>query len=183
MISIKRITKFFLVPTIVGVFITLAGCSSPVSKEAVVVHSILGGVQHNKTVSITTQGGSETGAMDVPNISDVDLADAIKESIIENKIFTKVIQNGESDYQLNVSIINMSKPMFGASFTVQIEAAWSLIDLKTDKVVMRELITSSHTANFTDAFAGVTRFRLAVEGAVKENIGLGLLNVSQLKLD
>ncbi len=181
--NFKRITKLFLVSAIAGVYIVLAGCSSPISKEAVIVHSILIDQQHNKTVSITTQGGSETGAMDVPNISNPDLADAIKESIIENKIFTKVIQNGESDYQLNVNIVNMSKPMFGASFTVQMETAWSLVDLKNNKVVMRESIKSAHTTAWNEAFAGATRFRLAVEGAIKKSIGLGLLKVSQLKLD
>ncbi len=77
----------------------------------------------------------------------------------------------------------MSKPMFGASFTVNMEAAWSLSEQKTKKVVMRDSIKSSNTATMGQAFVGVTRLRLAVEGAVRKNIRLGLMGVSKLKLD
>jgi hypothetical protein len=43
-------------------------------------------------------------------------------------------------------------------------------------------IKSSHTATMGQAFAGVTRLRLAVEGAARENIQLGLMAISRLQL-
>jgi len=63
------------------------------------------------------------------------------------------------------------------------EAAWSLSEQKTKKVVMRDSIESSHTATMGQAFVGVTRLRLAVEGAVRENIRQGLMGISRLQLD
>lgn len=179
----NRNKAFVLIALVVSIVMALSGCASPVSKDAVVAHSIPITKQHQKSVSIKTQGGSETGAMDSSNISNSDLAKAIEESIVENGLFTQVIHGADSDYLLNVTIVNMSKPMFGASFTVSMEAAWSLSEQKTKKVVMRDSIKSSHTATMGQAFVGVTRLRLAVEGAVRENIRLGLTGVSKLQLD
>ena len=48
---------------------------------------------------------------------------------------------------------------------------------------MRESIKSSHTATMGDAFIGVTRLRLAVEGAVRENIRQGILEISKLNIE
>ena len=179
----KRFIKLLTISTAIFIFSNISGCSSPVSKEAIVVSQIAVSKHHDKTVSISTQGGSETTAMDSTNISDEELSAAITESITRNKLFQKVIQNGHSDYKLNVSIINISKPVFGLTFTVQMEAAWSLIDLNDNSVVMRETINSSHTTSFSEAFAAVTRLKMAVEGAVKENIRLALTKISQLELN
>lgn len=171
------------IAALIAVVALLSGCASPASKEAVVAHGISIDKRYQETVSIVTNGGNETGALDTPNISNEDLAAAIEESIAENKLFTQVIHGGESDYLLSVTIVNMSKPMFGASFTVRMEAAWSLAEQKTKKVVMRESISSSYTATMGQALVAVTRLRLAVEGAVRENIKTGLVKISQLQLD
>lgn len=174
-------------PVFLALLVTAAavvsGCSSPAQKEAVVTHGLSISQQHQKTVSIRTQGGSETGAMDLPSISDGDLAAAIEESIIENRLFTRVIHGNDSDYLLSVAIVNMSRPVFGASFTVTMEAAWSLSEQGTNKVVMRDSIESHYTATMGQALIGATRLRLAVEGAVRENIKTGLINISKLQLD
>lgn len=178
----KTFIKLLTISTALFIFSNISGCSSPVSKEAIVVSQIAVSKHHDKSVSVVTQGGNETTAMDSTNISDEELAAAITESITRNKLFQKVIQGGQSDYRLNVSIINMSKPVFGLTFTVQMEAAWSLVNVKDNSVVMRETINSTHTTSFSEAFAAVTRLKLAVEGAVKENIRLGLTKISQLDL-
>ncbi len=174
---------FVFTAVLVGAVAMLSGCASPASKEAVVVHDIQIVNHHQKTVSIMTQGGGETGSVDVPNISNPDLAAAIEESIVESGLFTQVIHGNDSDYLLSVTIISMTKPMFGFSFTVRMEAAWSLVNKETKEAVMREAVTSSYTATAGQAFAGVTRLRLAVEGAVRENIKSGLMKISQLQLD
>ena len=62
------------------------------------------------------------------------------------------------------------------------EAAWSLINNANKDVVMRESIKSSHTATMGDTLLGAKRFRLAMEGAVRENINLGLTAISRLQL-
>ena len=72
--------------------------------------------------------------------------------------------------------------MFGLSFKIDMEMAWSLVNTKTGEAVMRESILSSHTATVGDAFAAVTRIRIAIEEAAEENIRLGLQKISTLPL-
>jgi hypothetical protein len=132
---------------------------------------------------VRTQERSETGAMDSFNIGNRDSSKAIEESIIKDGLFKQVIHDNGSDYVLNVTIVNFSKPAFGASFTVSMDAAWSLSDPITKKVVMRESIKSQHTATMGESFVGATRLRLAVEGAAYENTRQGLMAISKLQLE
>lgn len=161
----------------------LTGCASPATKEAMTVSTISVAKNHNHTVSVIAQGGKQTGAADLPSIANRDFKAAITKSILENGLFTAVMTGSSADYQLSVTIVNMSTPGFGASMTASMEGAWSLQNLATKEVVMRRSFDSTYTAGAFDAFAGVTRSRFAVEGAARENIKLGLVAISELELD
>jgi hypothetical protein len=78
-------------------------------------------------------------------------------------------------------MFSMEQPSFGLSFTVKLEAGWSL-KRADGSVVWQESIKSEHTSTPGDAFAAVERLRLATEGAAKENIAQGLSKISALKL-
>lgn len=160
----------------------IAGCASPAAREAMVVKTVGDGSRSSGTVSVTTQGGQDTGAMDSSNISDEDFAKAIEESIVGSGLFADVVHGKAANYRLTVSIIELTKPMFGASFTVTMEAAWVLIKADSGEALLKKSVRSSYTATMGAAFAGVTRLRLAVEGAAKENIRLGLQEIASLKL-
>lgn len=167
----NRIEPLIIILLLVSAIGWLSGCASPAATKAMVPNSISDIRGHQCTVSIRTQGGSETGAIDTPNISNEDLAKAIEESIIKSGLFTQVVQTENSDYTLNVSIIYFSKPLFG---TVNMETGWSLVDNVNKGIVMRESIKSS--------FSG-SNLRLSVEGAARENIRLGLIAISKLQLN
>ena len=177
-----RIAPLVLLIILVSAIGWLSGCASPAATKAMVPSSIPAVQAYPYTVSVRTQGGSETGAIDTPNISNDDFAKAIEESIIKSGLFTQAVQAKDSDYMINVSIVYISKPLFGASFTVNMETGWSLVNTVGKDSVMRESIKSSSTATTGDAFSGVTRLRLAVEGAARENIRLGLIAISKLQL-
>jgi hypothetical protein len=110
------------------------------------------GKQFPYSVRVQTSGGADTGAVD------------------------------GSDYELNVRVISLSKPLFGGTLTVEFEAAWSLTKVEGRSVVMRKSVKSSGTVTMGEAFAFVTRARLAVETAARENISLGLKTISGLDL-
>jgi hypothetical protein len=69
------------------------------------------------------------------------------------------------------------------NFTVALEAGWSLVRTSDSKVVLRQVIKSSHTATMGDSFAGVKRLQLAVEGAARANIEQGLAAIAALDLE
>jgi hypothetical protein len=166
-----------------AVFTWLAGCASPASRDALVVDDVSLGAKHPYSVSVSTSGGGETSAMDYTNISNEDLAAAIEESITTSGLFSSVIKGDGADYKLRVSLVSMSKPMFGFSFKIDMEMAWSLVNERTGEAVMRESIKSTHTATAGEAFAAVTRIRLAVEGAAQNNIRQGLQKIAALQLE
>lgn len=176
----NNLTALPLIAALIGISSVLTGCA-PASPDAMAIKGVPNLQHFQKTVSVQTQGGGE--ADDPVNIPNADFARAIQTSIIDNGVFTKVLPVGSSDYLLSVSIVNMSKPLFGASFTIDLEAAWSLTNASTKTVVMRESIKSTYTATMSQAFVGATRYRLAVEGAAQENIRLGLIAISKLKLE
>ena len=62
------------------------------------------------------------------------------------------------------------------------EMAWSLTKAADRSVVMRKSVKSSASKTMGDAFAFVTRLRLAVEAATRDNISQGVKAIAELKL-
>jgi hypothetical protein len=160
----------------------LAGCAAPAHKENMTATPAIAVKKLPYSVAVDTKGGAETGAMDSSNVSNADLKAAIESSIAKSSLFKSVVQGKNGDYELTVTVTQLSKPMFGGAFTVSMETGWSLIKTSDKSVVLRKAIRSSHTAEFSDSLVGVTRLRLAVEGAVRNNISQGMQEISQLPI-
>jgi hypothetical protein len=157
----------------------VAGCATASKPEAMVPTAAVAGIQHAKTTSVVVAGGSETSALGKSQISNDAFRQAIVQSIEKNKTFSSVVKGTTGDYQLAVTVVNMDQPSFGFSFTVKMEAAWSL--KKADgTVVMQEVIKSEGTAGATEAFAGTERLRLANEYAARNNIAAALDKIGKL---
>jgi hypothetical protein len=166
-----------------AVALLLGGCGTPAGKQAMSPPDVnTGGKQHAATVKVTTSGGTETGALDSSNIGNTDLRSAIEASITRSKLFKEVVQMGGGDYELTVTVIQLSKPLFGATFTVDVEVGWSLVRASDKRALWRQVIKTSGTATMSDAFVGAERLRLAVEAAARANIQQGLGAVAGLSL-
>src|SRR5213076_1263693 len=132
------------------------------------------------SVSVQTRGGTETSAMTGANVSNEELKVAVESSIVASKLFKSVVQDRNGDYELTIIITQLTKPVFGASFTVEMEAGWALTKVSDKTVVLRKVIKSAHTATLDDAIVGATRMRLAIEGAARKNIAQGLQAIAEL---
>jgi hypothetical protein len=180
--TIHTLTRLLGAIGIAAAVAGLAGCASPAQQQNMAAESIATTKKLPYTVSVETRGGSETGAMDSSNVSNADLKAAIEASIAKSSLFKQVLQGRNGDYELNVTVTQMNKPSFGADFTVTLETGWSLVKASDKSVVMRKAVKSQHTATMSDAFVGMTRLRLAVEGAVRKNIAEGLQSIAALPL-
>jgi hypothetical protein len=168
---------------LVALAVALSGCATPADKSAMTVSApAAAGKQHPFSVSVATSGGSDTGALESSNIGNADLKAAIEASIKETRLFKEVVQGKDGQYELSVTVIQLSKPSFGFSFTVELEAGWTLVRASDKQIVLRKAIKSTGTAGMGEAFAGVVRLRLAVESAAKANIAQGLAAIGELKL-
>jgi hypothetical protein len=161
----------------------LAGCATPAHKENMSAAPSTVVRKLPYSVAVETKGGSETGVMDSSNVSNADLKVALENSITKSSLFKSVLQgrNG-ADYELTVTVSQLKKPMFGGAFTVTLETGWSLVKVSDKSIALRKAVTTSHTAELSDSLIGVTRLRLALEGAVRNNIAEGLKAISELPI-
>lgn len=164
------------------IVIVLGACSSPANREAMRPTDMAINKHFPYALHVKTGGGAETGAMDSSNIADADLKAAIEDAVTQSKLFKSVVQGSDGDYELSVSVTSLNKPVFGGTFTVDMETAWSLVKLSDKKVVMQRSVKASGTATMGDAFAAVTRLRLAVEAAARNSISEGLQAIAGLNL-
>lgn len=168
--------------TIAAIALFLGGCASPADRVAMTPQSLTISKHHPYSLRVQTSGGAETGAMDSSNVADADLKAAIEAAVLQSKLFKTIVQGSNGDYELSVRLTSLSKPLFGGTFTVEMETAWSLTKSSDRSVALRKSVRSSGTATMGDAFAAVTRLRMAVEAATRNNIEQGLMAVADLNL-
>ncbi|HEV2443950.1 MAG TPA: hypothetical protein VGT07_15615 [Steroidobacteraceae bacterium] len=158
-----------------------AGCataSNPddmVSTPATVVH------RNTDSVSVAVTGGKETNPMWTSQISNDAYAKALSDSIQKSGLFGSVTDGG-ANFKLNAFLGKVDQPLFGFAMTVKMEVTYTLIDTRSGKTVWQKDIASQYTAHPSDAFAGVTRLRLANEGAARANIQQAIAEMSTLSL-
>ena len=73
--------------------------------------------------------------------------------------------------------------LFGLDFEVTSEVEYTLIEVATNKVMMREVVRTPFTAGVGDAFIAIKRLRLANEGSARTNIDAFLKRLSTLKIE
>lgn len=178
--NVQSMIRSLSVVALCAAALAMGGCATASKPENMVPTAAIAG-QHAKTTSVVVAGGSATSALGKSQISNEAFQQAIVMSIEKNKTFSSVVKGAGGDYQLAVTVVSMDQPSFGFSFTVKMEAAWSL--KKADgTVVMQESIKSEGTAGATEAFAGTERLRLANEYAARANIAAALEKIGKLSL-
>ncbi len=161
-----------------------SGCASPANSAAMVPNDIKIEKTHPYSVKIEVRGGRATNAMtDASQISNEAFAKAIADAVIKSRLFTGATQAQSGNYLLRVEILSVEQPTFGLNMTTRLEAVWELVNTGTKQPALRESIVSSHTATTGDSIVGVTRCRLATEGAARKNIEQGLSKISFLTLN
>lgn len=160
----------------------MAGCATPAKVANMVPQDYSLAAKHPQSVHVDIYGGEETNPMLASKISDHDFKDALVLAIQKSKAFSSVVEIDGADYRLEVSIANLSQPMAGIDMTVTLSSFWKLTKVGATEPVWDDTVYSTYTAKFGDALVGITRLRLATEGAGRENIKEGLRLVSELEL-
>jgi hypothetical protein len=175
-------TRSCLTFFIVSLAFVLGGCATASKPTAMVAPVPADPTPQPESFSVVVTGGSETSSMGASKISNADFAEAIKTSVLQASVFASHAPTDQAAYNLNVQIVRLDQPMFGASFTVDLETTWRLTNRSTQTVVWEKAILSSFTATMGDSLSGVTRLRLANEGAARANIQDALTQLSSVNL-
>lgn len=180
--TISSICTTIFATCMTGILLTLGGCATPVSHEALVPAMLEVSTHHPQSVAVVASGGKETSAAGKPQVSDTELQQAVATAIAQSKTFSRVVDGKNGDYILIVNVFSVTQPSFGLSFTVGVEMGWTLTRADNGAKVWQEAIKSEHTVSTGEAFVAVTRLKLATEGAIRNNVKQGLVKLSALSL-
>jgi len=129
--------------------------------------------RHPGTVSVEIVGGSDTGALDKPRISDAAFGRALEASIVKSGVFSGVAHATRGDWMLSVILVRLDQPLLAITATVRMEAGWALRRTDSGSTVWKAVIESGSTE---------TGLGPATEGAARNNIAEGLARISRLEM-
>jgi hypothetical protein len=135
---------------------------------------------HDGTVAVGVTGGKNTNPLWLSQVSNEDFKQALENSLLRYKVFSRVIQSSGADYRLDVTLQELKQPMVGFALTVKGKVQWRLTNTKSGKVVWQQTIDRNFTAGVGDAFVAARRLGIANEGAIRENIKAGIQEIGQL---
>lgn len=158
----------------------LTGCASPAQPAAMIAHNVPHVTTSHDAVSVVVTGGHKTDPMWTSQVSSEDFQIALIESLHKSNLFRSVGASG-CPYVLKVRLEVLDQPMFGFDCTVNMRSDWTLARSSDDSIIWEDKILSTYTATVHDAFVGITRLRLANEGAARQNIEQGLAKLAELK--
>jgi hypothetical protein len=113
-------------------------------------------------------GGSITLPFWISKISDDNFTQAVKDSLLNSKLFKSISSKSDSDWKLRMIIVDHDHPWFGFDMTVTTTIKYTLY-LK-DQIVFDKTIIEPGTASGIEMLIGVYRLKRANEYSVRNNI-------------
>lgn len=136
--------------------------------------------QLRKNVRLSeVNGGNKTNPLWTSEIDSPDFGAALKQSLAN----ANLLGDESASYALRANLLRVDQPIFGLDFEVTSEVEYTLIESRTNKVVLREIIRTPFTAGMGDSVIGIKRLRLANEGSARVNIIAMLKRLSDLKIE
>lgn len=157
------------------------GCATPAQPRAMVPKAFTLTQHQSGSVSVNVTGGNETNPLWKSDIASADFSTALVEALHRSALFSS-IGGANTDYRLEVKLMKVSTPNAGLTFTATVVSEWQLVRSRDSAVISDEYITTPFSATVGDAFVGITRLRLAEEGAARANIAQGIRRLSELNL-
>ncbi|MDJ0388061.1 hypothetical protein QMO56_08035 [Roseomonas sp. E05] len=158
---------------ILVVLLPLAACASPAdpgAMTAAVSEATLlpagSGLQQAVQVG-QVAGGRETHPLWKSDVSSTDFAEALRRSLRAHAM----LASEAGSYRLDAELLRINQPFAGFDMEVSAEVRYRLVRLRDNATVFDQTITRPYVANWSSAFVGVERLKLANEGAIRENIG------------
>lgn len=151
---------------------TASGCASGARTGAMTVaaspDTIIGDSSplHSVIQVGTVTGGNETNPLWKSNVSNENFRAALEQSLALHAM--KAPDRGR--YIVNAELVSLDRPFGGFDLTVTAKVHYTVVATGSQAVKLDTVMETPYTANFSDAFMGVERLRLANEGAMHQNI-------------
>jgi hypothetical protein len=110
-------------------------------------------------------------------------AEVIMPMIRMKSVFPGTVTSDNTPYFLNIRIIKVDTPSFSIWMTVGMDVVWALYRSADKTELLHEKIYSTYTGGmFEGGVHGANRVRVAMEGATRENIKIGIGMLESLDL-
>ncbi|WP_415765016.1 hypothetical protein [Pseudomonas sp. ZB1P45] len=168
-----------------ALIVLCTGCASPAQISGMSVSADQAKAstydsQLRKNVRLSeVNGGNKTNPLWTSEIDSPDFGAALKQSLAN----ANLLGDESASYALRANLLRVDQPIFGLDFEVTSEVEYTLIESRTNKVVLREIIRTPFTAGMGDSVIGIKRLRLANEGSARVNIIAMLKRLSDLKIE
>lgn len=111
-------------------------------------------------------------------------AEVIMPMIGAKGVFPGVANSTAAPYFLKIRVIEVDTPSFSTRMTVSMNAVWALYRTAEKTELLHENISSTYTGGvFEGGIHGANRVRVAMEGAARENIRIGIGMLASLDLE
>ena len=153
--------------------LALSACASPAKLENMVTSVTAGGqatpsdlVEAICVAKVT--GGKKTNPLWTSEVDDAGFRAALEGSLRNSRLAASNADNCR--YDLDATLLDLAQPIIGFHMTVTSNVNYSVLEPRSDNPYFLTTVTAPYTATVGDAFAGVTRLRLANEGSIRSNI-------------
>ena len=165
--------KSLVVPLLALSALILGGCASDQSDLAA---NKSAAATHPESLAIKVTGGSDGTADTTSEVQNSYFSTHLTKSLQHARLFAKILPAGSADatFRLEVTITPLEPPSIGEEMTATVETSWTLTRISNGYAVWQKKISASHTTGAKEAFTGVERVHLAIEGAVDANIKDGV---------
>ena len=181
----KKPTMYFGLVLAALVFSGCAAFSPPPldKKNMVPKSSELVAKATGKSVALGAFEGPRGKGQNIYLITVYDLKQIVTEGLKNPQLFSSIGQEAQtnSDYSLTAKIKGQTGSGI-VTVTVEFIVDYELKRNSTGEAVFSQRITGKHSVSTGEAFVGVTRARLAIEGAARDNVKQLLESISKLQL-
>lgn len=153
----------------------LFGCATDISSRDLTVTERLHDGAPFGTVSVLAIGISQGRYYPLPEAR---LKEAVEQSVKEAGLLTPVDSSTNSDYSVEVRVVDLPDPKGGMTMTVNAIFGWSLRKGHDDAPLLEDLVETSCTTTTDDSVLGPNRGKLAIVGAVQANMRIGMARIS-----
>lgn len=165
----KNIISFL---TLLSCCIVLTGCGINASIEPMTYAHQNSEKPKNKNllhaISVAgVQGGHTINPLLASEISNENFKAALTKSLQHAQLYQKL---APGKYSLKATILRFERPIIGLNFKSNLTVNYKLYKANEEKPVFDKNISSSYVAKVSDSLIGITRLKMANEGAARENI-------------
>jgi hypothetical protein len=151
--------------------VMVSACAEPAQVQNIVATAppSTSGSPLEKSMCVkSVTGGEATNPLWTSEVDDAGFRGALEGSLRNAGLAAASASDCKLDVTAN--LLGLAQPAAGFDMEVIANVNYSVLNSGTDNAYFESTVVTPFTADFSSAFAGVTRLRLANEGAIRTNI-------------